>query len=182
MIQLLNLILMLNFYSCRINKGQSNQEKSDFGEITVIIKNNSDTIKYFNTSDIETPCCRMNYIDDIYRIKEFYFSFEYEENYMHSETRIMPSFYTYKLQPDEKIEFYVKLKEGFDDYYKYEINETNFTISLLGKSLENHFYIYCSTKEFGYGTYEEYCKMLLQYGIKLEGKLVGDKIIEFIID
>lgn len=177
-ILLLIVIQMASFCSCQIRKKMIDGYES----IDVIIKNNSSGIFYFNLKDIEHPRCGMIYVDDIKRIKEFYFSLSCD---IASDITIMPSSFSYKLNPADEIKLNVKLKEDFDGYYKIDFDETSGMISetLIGRSLENRFFIFCSPEPFSYNSHSsDYCEKVSKYGIKLEGKQTGERTIEFVIN
>ena len=170
------LVITAVFSSCKINK-----ERLD-----VVIKNNSPDTYYFNTSNIESPSCRFIYKDNSGKmVKEFYFSLDADFEESKSDMTMMPSSFSYELKPCNEIKLSVKLKEGFDDYYKLEFDENkgSFSKTLIGQSKENHFFILCSKEAFCYNShYSDYCEKLKRHGIKLEGKQTGDRKIEFIIE
>lgn len=43
---------MASFYSCRINKNNTEVTNIEFEYLDIIIRNNSDTVYYFNKTDI----------------------------------------------------------------------------------------------------------------------------------
>ena len=172
------------FYSCPKDSEKNNQE-NDYGTLDVIIKNNSNNSYYFDTKDIEHPYCVMNYIDDVKLIKEFYFSTKPDFDDSAGDITIWPSSFSYKLNPLQEIKLKIKLKENFDDYYKINCDMTTFDAkeTLIGKSLENYFYMYCSTEEFSYKSgLSDYSKKIEKYGIKLNGKMTAEITVEFIIE
>ena len=57
-------MLMASFYSCRINKNNTEVTNIEFEYLDIMIRNNSDTVYYFNKTDIENPACFVDYIDD----------------------------------------------------------------------------------------------------------------------
>lgn len=180
---LLLIILMVSFYSCRINKERMHD--SNLGSLDVVIKNNSQTTYYFNTIDMEHPFCRIAYRDDGRMIKDFYFSTNPDSGDVKDDTTIYPSGFLYEINPSDEIKLNVELKEGFDDYYKVEFDETSGSVSktLMGQSKEKHFYIFCSPEPFCYrGHFSDYSKKLNERGIKLEGKQTACGKIEFLID
>lgn len=184
MILLLLIILIGSFYSCLINNKKKNRE-NDYGTLDVIIKNYSNNIYYFDTKDIEHPYCVMNYIDDVKLIKEFYFSTKPDFDDSIGDITIWPSSFSYKLNPFQEIKLKIKLKESFEDYYKINIDMTTFDTkeTLIGKALENFFYMYCSTEEFSYKSgLSDYSKKIKKYGIRLNGKMTAERTIEFIIE
>lgn len=61
-------MLMASFYSCRINKNNTEITNIEFEYLDIIIRNNSDTVYYFNKTDIENPACFVDYIDEYYHI------------------------------------------------------------------------------------------------------------------
>jgi len=172
---------MAGFCLCQINKRAKEEIADDFEIVEVVIQNNSSDSYFFNTCDIENPICNIQYKDDIFRIKEFDFSLSDE---IASEIFIFPSSFSYRLDQFGEIKFNIKLDEKIDDYYKTVFNKDKgtFSTACIGKSLENHFYIYCSREIFGYSNYMDYCKKISKYGIKLEGTRTGEKIIKFVIE
>lgn len=182
MILLSIIILTVSFYSCRINKSKENQAINGNNNLDVIIKNNSSDTYYFNISDIEHPSCFVNYVDSERKIKEFNFSMKPMAGDIKNDITIWPSSFSYKLDPADEIKLMVKLKQGFDDYYKVDIDKTNFAVTekLIGKALEKYFYIYCSREMFSYnGWLSDYSEKINEYGIKLQGAQTTDKTIVF---
>jgi len=183
MILLLIIIQMGSFYSCRINNGRMHD--NDLGSLDVLIKNNSQTTYYFNTIDMEHPSCRVFYRDDGRMIKDFYFSINPDSKGAKYDTTMYPSGFLYEIKPSDEIKLNIKLKEGFDDYYKVEFDESNGSISksLMGQSKEKHFYIFYSPEPFCYHShFSDYSRKLNELGIKLEGKQTSYGKIEFLID
>lgn len=181
-ILLLIIIQTASFYSCRIKE---RKKVDNYETVDVVIKNNSSETFYFNSIDIEHPHCVMKYTDDIQRSKEFYFSLDVDDGDVICDITMMPSGFSYIMNPADEIKLNVKLKENFNDYYKIEFDKKSgsYSKTLIGQSLKNCFFIFCSSEPFSYNShYSDYCKKLRKYGIKLEGKQTGEKSIEFIID
>lgn len=175
---------MAGFYLCQINNKKKNMQNT-YGTLEVIIKNNTSSVYYFDIKDIEYPYCVMDYIDDVKLIKEFYFSTKPNFDDSTDDITIWPSSFSYKLAPQKEINLKVVLKESFEDYYKIDFDMTTFSSkeTLIGKALKNHFYMYCSTEKFSYKSWlSDYSKKIKQYGIKLNGKMVDERIIEFVIE
>lgn len=183
MIQLLIIILTVNFCSCRINKECT--ADNDFENLNLVIKNKSQNTYYFNTIDINHPSCGIIYKDDERMIKEFHFSLDAEIDEVKYDMTMQPSSFSYAMKPSDEIEFTVTLKDGINDYYQLGFDEGKGIVEkkFLGFSKENYFFIFCSRKPFSYNShYSDYCKKIKEFGIELEGKQSNDNKIEFVID
>ena len=181
---LLIIMQTIGFYSSQSNKNKERQKNAEHRGLDVIIKNNSSNAYYFNRINIENPSCVMRYVDDSQRIKEFYFSPKPNDGDVTNDMTMFPSSFSYRLNSSDEIKLHIELKQGFDEYYKVTVDESNFMVveTLIGTSFENHFYMYCSTEMFSYSSLASYSTGYKKYGRKLEGKRIDEHTIEFTID
>lgn len=178
-ILLLITILMAVFYSCRANKNNANSKNEEVEYINIIIRNNSKNVYYFNNDDLEHPTYFTDYIDDSRRIKTFNLSIVPDEKVI-SDMTINPSSFSYKLKAGDVVTARLPLKKDFDEYYRFNFDETNPTLTkiLLGNALEKQFYIYCSKNSFNYNSrFSDYSIKLLQHGMKLQGKMIDESLV-----
>lgn len=157
--------------------------KSDYLDIT--IRNNSDSVYYFNKRDIENPACFVDYIDDKKKIKIFNFSMMPDRHEVKNDMTVHASSFSYKLNPLDVITLRVSLEKDYDEYYHFNLDETDFTVTKtsLGNALEKQFYMYCSKEMFEYDSwFSDYSKKLKQYGKKVQGTMIGERSVLFELD
>ena len=175
-------MLMASFYSCRINKNNTEVTNIEFEYLDIIIRNNSDTVYYFNKTDIENPACFVDYIDDKKKIKIFNFSMIPDRHEVKNDMTIHASSFSYKLNPLDVITLKISLEQDIDEYYHINLDETDFTVTktLIGNALEKQFYMYCSKETLEYSSwFSDYSKKLQQYGEKIQGTMIGERNVLF---
>lgn len=95
--------------------------KSDYLDIT--IRNNSDSVYYFNKRDIENPACFVDYSDDKKKIKIFNFSMMPDRHEVKNDMTVHASSFSYKLNPLDVITLRVSLEKDYDEYYHFKSKE-----------------------------------------------------------